>query len=109
MRFSLGDEPAVSDSGTDERSAGLARDLAAALGIGPERIRVAPLRASLGYDDGLAGDGELTPAGSMARRRPRPPGARLVHGIRGALGRSVAERQGVFRRRMRRPGAGRSC
>ena len=67
VRFSLGDEPAVSDSGTDERSAGLARDLAAALGIGPERIRVAPLRASLGYDDGLAGDGEHDTGGEHGR------------------------------------------
>ena len=42
-RFSLTGEPVVEETGTGERAAAIARDLAAALGTGPERVRVAPL------------------------------------------------------------------
>ena len=41
-RFSLAPEPVVVESGTGEGAAAIARDLAAALDAGPERIRVAP-------------------------------------------------------------------
>ena len=41
-RFSLAPEPVVMEAGTGEGAAAIARDLAAALGIAPERIRVAP-------------------------------------------------------------------
>ena len=42
-RFSLTGEPVVGETGTDERTAAIAHDLSVALGVGPERIRVAPL------------------------------------------------------------------
>ncbi len=42
-RFSLAPEPLVGETGTGEGAAAIARDLAAALGIAPERVRVAPL------------------------------------------------------------------
>ena len=42
-RFSLAPEPLVGDTGTAEGVAAVARELGAALGAGPERIRVAPL------------------------------------------------------------------
>ena len=41
-RFSLAPVPVVVETGTGEGAAAIARDLAAALGAGPERIRVAP-------------------------------------------------------------------
>ncbi|MYH59908.1 MAG: HAMP domain-containing protein [Boseongicola sp. SB0675_bin_26] len=65
--FSLTDEPEVSESGTDERLADIARDLAATLGIDPERIRMAPLRTGFRYDDGLAGDREHVGGGEHGR------------------------------------------
>ena len=42
-RFSLAPEPLVVETGTGEGVAAVARELGAALGAGPERIRVAPL------------------------------------------------------------------
>ena len=42
-RFSLAAEPVVVETGTGEGAAAVARELDAALGAGPERIRVAPL------------------------------------------------------------------
>ena len=41
-RFSLAPEPLVGETGTGEGAAAIARDLAAALNAGPERVRVAP-------------------------------------------------------------------
>ena len=42
-RFSLAPEPVVVETGTGEGAAAIARDLSAALGVAPERVRVAPL------------------------------------------------------------------
>ena len=42
-RFSLAPEPLVGETGTGEGVAAVARELGAALGAGPERVRVAPL------------------------------------------------------------------
>ena len=42
-RFSLAAEPVVGETGTGEGAAAIARDLSAALGVAPERVRVAPL------------------------------------------------------------------
>ena len=42
-RFSLAPEPLVVETGTGTGAAAIARELGAALGAGPERIRVAPL------------------------------------------------------------------
>ena len=42
-RFSLTAEPVVGKAGTGERAAAIAGDLSAALGVRPERVRVAPL------------------------------------------------------------------
>ena len=42
-RFSLAPEPLVGEAGTGEGAGAIARALGAALGAGPERIRVAPL------------------------------------------------------------------
>ncbi|MCY4590810.1 MAG: ATP-binding protein [Alphaproteobacteria bacterium] len=43
VRFSLTDEPVVAETGTARRAAAIADGLAAALGVGPGRVRVAPL------------------------------------------------------------------
>ena len=43
VRFSLTDEPVVAETGTTRRTAAIADGLAAALGVGPGRVRVAPL------------------------------------------------------------------
>ena len=51
-RFSLTGEPVVGETGAGERAAAIARDLSAALGVAPERVRVAPLWTRyLGDDD----------------------------------------------------------
>ena len=50
-RFSLAPEPVVAEAGTGEGAAAIARDLAAALGIAPGRIRVAPLWSRYFDDD----------------------------------------------------------
>ena len=42
VRFSLTDEPLVGEVGTGTRAASIAHDLAAALGVARERVRVAP-------------------------------------------------------------------
>ena len=56
-RFSLTAEPVVGETGTGERAAAIANDLAAALGVGPRRVRVAPLwTLYLGDDDGWDDD-----------------------------------------------------
>ena len=49
--FSLAPEPLVVETGTGEGAAALARDLAAALDAGPERVRVAPLWTRYFDDD----------------------------------------------------------
>ena len=41
-RFSVTDDPVVDKTGTGRRATAFARDLSVALGIGPDRIRVAP-------------------------------------------------------------------
>ncbi len=50
-RFSLTGEPVVVQTGTGERTAAIARGLAAALGAGPGQIRVAPLWTRYRHDD----------------------------------------------------------
>ena len=50
-RFTLAPEPVVVETGTGEGAAAIARDLAAALGIAPGRIRVAPLWTRYFDDD----------------------------------------------------------
>ena len=50
-RFSLTGEPVVVQTGTGERTAAIARGLAAALGAGPGQIRVAPLWTRHRHDD----------------------------------------------------------
>ncbi len=50
-RFSLTGEPVVGETGAGERAAAIARDLSAALGVAPERVRVAPLRTRYLDDD----------------------------------------------------------
>ena len=50
-RFSLAPEPLVVEIGTGEGVAAIARELGAALGAGPERIRVAPLWTRTMDDD----------------------------------------------------------
>ncbi len=43
VRFSLTDQPVVAETGTTRRTAAIADRLAAAFGVGPGRVRVAPL------------------------------------------------------------------
>ena len=50
-RFSLTAEPVVGETATGERAAGIASDLSAALGVGAERVRVAPLWSQYLDDD----------------------------------------------------------
>ena len=50
-RFSLTGEPVVVETGTGERTAAIARGLAAALGAGPGQVRVAPLWTRHLHDD----------------------------------------------------------
>ena len=50
-RFSLTAEPLVAEAGAGERAATIAGDLSAALGIAPERVRVAPLWTRFLDDD----------------------------------------------------------
>ena len=50
-RFSLTAEPVVGEAGTGERAAAIAGDLSAALGVRPERVRVAPLWTRFLDDD----------------------------------------------------------
>ncbi len=60
-RFSLTGEPVVARTGSGEHAATIARDLSAALGTGPERVRVAPPWMRLvddGHDDDHDDDGD---------------------------------------------------
>ena len=50
-RFSLSREPLAEETGAGERAAAIAGDLSGALGVGPERIRVAPLWTRFMDDD----------------------------------------------------------
>ena len=50
-RFSLTGEPLVGETAAGERAAAIAGDLSAALGVGPERVRVAPLWTRFLFDD----------------------------------------------------------
>ena len=50
-RFSLTGEPIVGETGAGERAAAIADDLSAALGVGPARVRVAPLWSRYLDDD----------------------------------------------------------
>ena len=50
-RFSLTGAPVVVETGAGERTAAIARGLAAALGAGPQRVRVAPLWTRYLHDD----------------------------------------------------------
>ena len=50
-RFSLTGEPVVGKTGTGERAAAIAGELSAALGVGAERVRVAPLWTQFLFDD----------------------------------------------------------
>ena len=50
-RFSLTGEPVVGETGAGERAGAIANDLSAALGVEPERIRVAPLWTRYMDDD----------------------------------------------------------
>ena len=56
-RFSLTAEPVVGETDASERAAAIAGDLSSALGVGVERVRVAPLwTLYLGDDDGWYDD-----------------------------------------------------
>ena len=56
-RFSLTDEPVVGETDASERAAAIAGNLSAALGVGVERVRVAPLWTLYpGDDDGWDDD-----------------------------------------------------
>ena len=60
-RFSLTGEPVIAETGSGEHAATIARDLSAALGTGPERVRVAPPWMRLvddGHDDDHDDDGD---------------------------------------------------
>ena len=50
-RFSLTAEPVVGETGSGERAVAIANDLTAALGVGAERVRVAPLWSQYLDDD----------------------------------------------------------
>ena len=98
-RFSLTGEPVVVETGAGEQAAAIARDLSAALGVAPERVRVAPLRTRYlddddGRDDddddhhdhemgrpgvGLAGHGAAVRGGGRCTRTPDrgPPRTRV--------------------------------
>ena len=56
-RFSLSGEPVVGETGAGERAAVIAGDLSAALGVGAERVRVAPLWTRFLDDDDDWDDG----------------------------------------------------
>lgn len=92
VRFSLSAEPVLSQDAGDLRTRRLARDIAIAVGIRPERLRVA--LTSEGFDPGQA-------FGQWHMGMPmRPQGMPMMRGMENEFddGDSTFRRQGLFRR-----------